>query len=169
MHLSQQEIVIRLLLSVLLGMLFGFERHRRHQAIGRRTYALVCMAACMISIISAYGFTELHESYPANVNINTDPARLMVGVLSGIGFLGAGIIWRNPNGGVKGITSAATILFVAAVGIGCGLGLYFLVLSASAIAYVIIISETIYKRINEKRTAAKTKTAEAPPPDKAEE
>lgn len=151
MQLPDHELILRLVLATIIGALFGFERHKRHKPIGIRTYAMVCLAACALSILSAYGFTDLHIAYPQRVNVNTDPARLMVGMLTGIGFLGAGIIWRTPSGTVAGVTSAATILLVAILGIACGLGSYKLIAVTAVIAYILLISEHVAAKLKQYR------------------
>ena len=101
MQLDHGEILLRLGLATLLGLLFGAERKRSKKPAGARTHLLVCLAACVIAMISAYGFDDAFFKYPGNVNMNADPARLAVGLLTGIGFLCAGIIWRSPSGGVQ--------------------------------------------------------------------
>ncbi|MEL7563834.1 MAG: MgtC/SapB family protein [Dehalobacterium sp.] len=121
MNLSQTEIVLRLFVGLVVGLILGLERTRRHKAAGIRTHALVCISATSISIVSAYGFAEFQG------NNNMDPARLIVGIITGIGFLGAGIIWKEPSGVVQGLTTAANIWAVAGLGIAVGLGHFFLV------------------------------------------
>lgn len=147
MLLSNYEIVLRLLLATALGIIFGLERERSHKPAGTRTHVLVCLAACIIAMISAYGFKDIYHAYPANVSIRTDPARLVVGVLTGIGFLGAGIIWKSPSGGVQGITTAAEVFLLAALGIGTGLGQYFLVCAAAVIALLNMMADGLYARL----------------------
>lgn len=120
MNISQTEIVLRLFMGLVVGLILGLERTRRHKAAGIRTHALVCISATSISIVSAYGFAEFQG------NNNMDPARLIVGIITGIGFLGAGIIWREPSGSVQGLTTAANIWAVAGLGIAIGLGHFFL-------------------------------------------
>ncbi|MBR5430225.1 MAG: MgtC/SapB family protein [Firmicutes bacterium] len=143
MAISNLELIFRLLLATVVGLLFGLDRERAHKPAGVRTYLIVCLASCVISIVSAYGYQSAVAAYAGNINLNTDPARLMVGVLTGIGFLGAGIIWRSPRGDVSGVTTAAGILMLAALGICCGLGLYLLVAVAGPIALIALVSERL--------------------------
>lgn len=121
MDISNSEIILRLFVGLIVGLTLGFERTKRHKAAGIRTHALVCVSATSIAIVSAYGFGEFKG------NVNMDPARLIVGIITGIGFLGAGIIWREPSGSVQGLTTAANIWAVAGLGIAVGLGHFFLV------------------------------------------
>jgi len=122
--LSHKEIIIRLLVALFVGAVLGIERTKARKPAGVRTHALVCITSTMISIISAYGFGEFAD----NSIISMDPARLIVGIITGIGFLGAGIIWKDTSqGDVRGLTTAANIWASAALGIAIGLGHYFLV------------------------------------------
>lgn len=143
MPISDQEIIMRLLLATLVGMLFGLDRERSRKPAGLRTYTLVCLASCVLAIVSAYGFTSVVGEYAGGISLVSDPARLMVGVLTGIGFIGAGIIWRSPRGDVSGVTTAAGILMQAALGICCGLGLYIIVAVAGPIALLALLSERL--------------------------
>ncbi len=123
MVLSEKEIIIRLLVALLIGTILGYERSKAMKPAGIRTHCLVCISSTMISIVSAYGFGEFAKLS----GVSMDPARLIVGIITGIGFLGAGIIWKDSShGDVRGLTTAANIWAVAGLGIGIGLGHYFL-------------------------------------------
>ncbi|MEG1825340.1 MAG: MgtC/SapB family protein [Cloacibacillus sp.] len=139
LYINASELLCRMLFSALIGAVFGTERMHRNKPIGARTHILVSVAACSIALISAYGFVEVSSAYPPNMSVRTDPARLMVGMLTGIGFIGAGIIYKSPHGDIKGITTAAEIYLMAVLGIGAGLGLYELTGIAAVIAYVTLI------------------------------
>lgn len=103
-----------ILVAVVLGLLIGIERRYRRKSAGVRTYLVISVTACLVSI-TGYHLYEVTQM--------GDPARLAHGVLSGIGFVGAGVILtRGIN--KSGITTASTILFAVGVGIACGLGLY---------------------------------------------
>ncbi|MBO7668168.1 MAG: MgtC/SapB family protein [Firmicutes bacterium] len=143
MAISNSEIIFRLLLASVVGLLFGLDRERAHKPAGVRTFLIVCLASCVLAIVSAYGFPSVVGEYDGGINLVSDPARLMVGVLTGIGFIGAGIIWRSPRGDVSGVTTAAGILMQAALGICCGLGLYVLVAVAGPIALIALVSERL--------------------------
>ena len=119
--ISYGEIIIRLLVAFAVGFILGIERYLRKKPAGTGTHTIVCLASTLITIISAYGF----QDYINMNHINMDPARLMVGILTGIGFIGAGIIWRE-NAQIQGVTTAASIFLIASLGIAIGLGYYFI-------------------------------------------
>lgn len=123
--------VIRLVIAVALGSVIGLERELKNQAAGLRTHIAVVLGAALIMIISKYGFTD--------VIINTkDPARLAAQVVSGIGFLGAGMIIVNRNR-VRGLTTAASLWTTAAIGLGVGAGCY-----VPSVAATLILAITLY-------------------------
>ena len=119
MLISDGQILLRMLLALFVGAIIGFERTKNKKAAGIRTHALVCISSASITIISAYGFGEFATR-------TRDPARLAVGIITGIGFLGAGIIWKGPVGDVRGLTTAANIWAAAGLGIGIGMWHFFL-------------------------------------------
>jgi putative Mg2+ transporter-C (MgtC) family protein len=127
--LSNYELMIRLLLAAALGSMVGFERERLLWAAGLRTHMLVCVGSALIMIVSAYGFSDVigHD------HIVLDPSRMAAQVVSGIGFLGAGTILLRGEV-VKGLTTAAGLWSVAAIGLAVGGGLY-----TAAIATTIVI------------------------------
>jgi putative Mg2+ transporter-C (MgtC) family protein len=109
---NQWEMVIRLVIAAFLGAVIGYERARAKKPAGIRTHLLVCMGAALFTVISIWGFSG-----------NADPSRIAAGVVVGVGFLGAGTILRQERG-VAGLTTAATIWAVAAIGVAIGTGLY---------------------------------------------
>ena len=118
MVLPQWEMIVRLLVAAALGSVIGIERERSLRAAGLRTHMLVCVGACLIIIVSAYGFNAV-----LGPRVVLDPSRVAAQVVSGIGFLGAGsIILRNEA--IKGLTTAASVWAVAAIGLAAGAGLY---------------------------------------------
>jgi putative Mg2+ transporter-C (MgtC) family protein len=132
--LSDPEMLARLLAAAALGSLIGFERERLLWAAGIRTHMLVCVGSCLIMLVSQYGFSNI-LSRP---NVVLDPSRIAAQVVTGIGFLGAGsIIARGEI--VKGLTTAASIWTVAAIGLAVGGGLY-LAAGASTIIILIILA-----------------------------
>ncbi|CAH0118105.1 MULTISPECIES: MgtC/SapB family protein [unclassified Paenibacillus] len=118
-HITQWELVLRLIMAAAVGGLIGIERERNNHAAGFRTHILVCLGSAMIMLLSIYGFAE----FAAEPNVRMDPARLAAQVVSGIGFLGAGAILRNGNV-IKGLTTAASVWVVAALGLCVGAGFY---------------------------------------------
>src|ERR1700759_5449523 len=132
--LNDSEMLLRLTAAGALGSLIGFERERLLWAAGIRTHMLVCVGSCLIMIVSQYGFSNIltHQ------NIVLDPSRIAAQVVSGIGFLGAGAILARGEI-VKGLTTAAGIWTVAAVGLAVGGGLY-LAASTSTVIILIILA-----------------------------
>src|SRR3954470_14302760 len=130
--LGNFELISRLVLAAALGSVIGFERERLSWAAGLRTHMLVCVGSALIMIVSAYGFAEVLTGE----HVVLDPSRMAAQVVSGIGFLGAGsILLRGEI--VRGLTTAASLWSVAAVGLACGGGLY--VAAAAATALILFI------------------------------
>jgi len=105
--------VLRLLLATALGAIIGYQRERAGKPAGLRTHVLICTGAALFTVASLYGFGAV-----------ADPARVAAGIVAGIGFLGAGAIIHREGGLVAGLTTAATIWAVAAIGLAAGAGLY---------------------------------------------
>lgn len=144
MLLSESEIVIRLFVALIVGTILGFERTKSKKPAGIRTHSLVCIASTMISIVSAYGFGE----FAKYSTVSMDPARLIVGIITGIGFLGAGIIWKDSNhGDVRGLTTAANIWAVAGLGIAIGLGHYFLTFATVATMQLALLTAKLLIKV----------------------
>ncbi len=129
-----QEVVIRLVVAAFLGSLVGFERERLHWAAGLRTHMLVCLGSALAIIVSAFGFRDILGT-PA---VALDPSRIAAQVISGIGFLGAGTILFLRQEIVRGLTTAAGLWAVAAIGLAIGSGLYFPGVAATAIVLIIL-------------------------------
>jgi putative Mg2+ transporter-C (MgtC) family protein len=131
--LSDLELITRLCLAALLGGAIGFERERLSWAAGLRTHMLVCVGSCLFMIVSAYGFMGVLE----HEHVSLDPSRVAAQVVSGIGFLGAGsILLRGEI--VRGLTTAASLWTVAAIGLAAGGGLYLAAGSATVIILIIL-------------------------------
>jgi putative Mg2+ transporter-C (MgtC) family protein len=130
------EAIIRMTLAAVCGGLVGIEREMRGRQAGFRTNILVCLGSSLVMIVS---ITLAQREWPAPLNsgvqINVDPGRIPYGVMGGIGFLGAGTIIHN-KGTIRGLTTAAALWCVAAIGLGCGLGMYFI----TSVATLLIIS-----------------------------
>lgn len=130
---SDWEIILRLFLSALLGGLIGLERQRISWFAGLRTHMLVCMGSALIMIVSKYAFEDIISSQV----IVLDPSRVAAQVVSGIGFLGAGtiIFWKNK---IRGLTTAASLWTVAAVGLAAGSGLYFAAIITTLLILIVL-------------------------------
>jgi putative Mg2+ transporter-C (MgtC) family protein len=118
--------MLRVLTAFLLGGLVGWERERMQRPAGLRTHMLVAAGAACFTVASIYGF--------AGEGTNRDPARLAAQIVSGIGFLGAGVIFRT-GGSVRGLTTAASIWMVAALGVLAGQGLYWVASFATVLTW----------------------------------
>lgn len=131
--ISQLEIVSRLLLAALLGSIVGIERERLSWAAGLRTHMLVAVGAALVMVVSAFGFADIQNAK----NVSLDPSRVAAQVVSGIGFLGAGsIVLRGEI--IRGLTTAASLWVVAAVGLAVGGGMYVAAIAATAIVLAIL-------------------------------
>ena len=114
-------IVSHLLVALAAGALIGFERSYQARPAGFRTHALVCMASALLMLVSLYQ----HLWFPVSADIvRIDPTRMAQGIMTGIGFLGAGVIVKE-GASVRGLTTAASIWITAAIGILAGIGFYF--------------------------------------------
>ncbi|CAM5423372.1 Protein MgtC OS=Afipia felis OX=1035 GN=sapB_3 PE=3 SV=1 [Afipia felis] len=131
--ISNVEILLRLAAAAALGSMVGFERERLLWAAGIRTHMLVCVGSCLIMIVSAYGFAGvLNQQHTV-----LDPSRVAAQVVSGIGFLGAGSILARGEI-IKGLTTAASIWTVAAIGLAIGGGLYFAGVASTILILIIL-------------------------------
>ena len=125
---SSSALEVELMLaSFVLCSLIGFERQFRQKAAGYRTHVLVGIGTCAFTLVSAYGFAGVLDS-----DIRLDPSRIAAQIVSGIGFLGAGVIFKGRNM-VRGLTTAATIWVTAAVGMACGAGMLLLATMLTAL------------------------------------
>lgn len=125
------EYTARILFSIICGFCLGFERKIRRNVVGIRTLVLISVSSCLMCILSAY----MAEIYPDK----TDSSRIAAGVITGIGFLGGGAIFRQGLN-IRGLTTAAIIWTAAALGLTCGAGLYIPVLITLVLCMVMLIS-----------------------------
>ncbi|HEX7326617.1 MAG TPA: MgtC/SapB family protein [Rhodanobacteraceae bacterium] len=134
--LSTWEIAVRLLLAAALGAVIGFDRERHTWVAGLRTHMLVCLGSALVMIVSAYAFSNILQQWPRVV---LDPSRIAAQVVSGIGFLGAGtIMFMHRENTIRGLTTAAGLWTVAAIGLAVGGGMYAAGVIATAVAWVIL-------------------------------
>lgn len=131
--ISTWEILVRLLAAAALGGAIGIERELREREAGFRTHLLVSVGAALFTLISAYAWTDFNFG-PAS-GISYDPTRIAAQIVTGVGFLGAGAIIRHGLT-VRGLTTAATLWIVAAVGMACGAGFYWAAVIGTALALV---------------------------------
>ena len=112
--LPELEIVLRLLLAAALGAIIGFQRERAKKAAGLRTHVLISLGAALFTVVSVFGFPG-----------TADVSRVAAGVVTGIGFIGAGVVIHGTQGErVIGLTTAASIWMTAAIGLTAGAGMY---------------------------------------------
>jgi putative Mg2+ transporter-C (MgtC) family protein len=132
--ISPTELVLRLAVAAVLGSLVGLERERLEWAAGMRTHALVSLGSALFMVVSIFGFSDILGER----HVILDPSRVAAQVASGIGFIGAGtIIFRREV--VKGLTTAASIWAVAAVGLAVGGGMFLAAGSATLLALALLV------------------------------
>jgi putative Mg2+ transporter-C (MgtC) family protein len=125
--------VLRLLLAALLGGIIGLQREWVGKEAGVRTNMLIGAGSAIFTLVSIYGFP------------GSDPSRLAAGVVTGVGFIGAGIILHRSGGAVVGLTTAATMWTVAGIGVAAGAGLYMLSIAATFITLVALLMPHLHK------------------------
>lgn len=130
---SITEPVPRLLVSVLIGGLIGLDRAYRGRAAGFRTHILVCLASALLMLLMDYQWQLIPAEYVES--IRADPMRMAQGIMTGIGFLGAGVIMQDKQI-VRGLTTAASIWITSAIGIVVGMGFYSLALFGTLLTLV---------------------------------
>lgn len=145
-EITLESSIFKLFLSLVLGGIVGIERKRKGQMAGVRTFALICMGSTLAMIVSAY--------IPIIYNLKVgDPARVAAQVISGVGFLGAGAILQN-KGSIRGLTTAAGIWIVAALGLAIGVGLYWIAIITTAfILFTLIRLERYEHQVMAERSA----------------
>jgi len=127
------DITLRLLLAAALGAGIGYQRERANKPAGLRTHILIALGSALFTVISIFGF-----------NGTVDPSRVAAGVVTGIGFIGAGVILRGVRGEhVVGLTTAASIWAVAAIGMAAGVGMYLIATVVTAIAVLVLMVPTV--------------------------
>jgi putative Mg2+ transporter-C (MgtC) family protein len=131
------NIFLNILGALLLGLLVGYERSYRGRAAGMRTYGLVCMASCALTVLTGDTGFWYGGHIPAAVS-SVDPGRVMQGITTGVGFLGAGVIMRDGMN-ISGLTTAASIWAVAAIGVLVGVGFYFAATSLALVSAALMM------------------------------
>ena len=129
--LTDWQIIMRLILTVVLSGMIGLERQLHKRTAGLRTHILVALGSCLIMLTSLYVFDIYKEI------TKLDPARIAAGVITGIGFLGAGTIIREKEG-VRGLTTAASLWVVAGIGLAVGCGFKRAAIYTTIIAVIVL-------------------------------
>ena len=135
---QQAAVVINAVIAAVLGSLIGWERDRAGKSAGPRTMALVCASSAVIVAIGAAVGAEAQFG---------DPTRALHAVVTGIGFLGAGLIFTNRSGGTQGVTTAATVFATAAMGVAVGLGFQVAGLGLTLIILAILRSTQVLEAV----------------------
>ncbi|UMZ75339.1 MgtC/SapB family protein [Natranaerofaba carboxydovora] len=143
--ISELEIILRLILAGIAGGVIGFEREQHNRPAGFRTHILVCVGACLMTLVSIYSF----DGPEGQIGRGADPARIASSIITGVGFLGAGTILRQGST-IRGLTTAASIWVVAGIGLAFGAGFYF----GGTITLVIIVI-SLYSLGNVERVLAR--------------
>jgi len=150
LSLGQQTwMFIRVLLAGICGSLIGMERSRRQKEAGVRTHMLVAMGAALAMVISKYGFADvvIYNS------IQIDASRIASNVMTGVGFLGAGMIFTK-SGSVKGLTTAAGIWATAGIGMAIGSGLYILGAATTLVILIVHMNKSFISKFENNATDA---------------
>lgn len=137
----------RIILAAILGGVIGLEREKKSRSAGLRTHILVCTGSSLIMLISMYIFDVYQGKTPV------DPARIAAGVVTGIGFLGAGTIIGGTDG-VKGLTTAASIWISSAIGLAVGCGFLSAAIISTVVTFVVL---AFLKQIEKKLEISDTK------------
>ncbi len=147
------DMLCRLVISAILGGIVGLERGSGDRPAGFRTHILVCTGSALIMLVSMYGFDGFNAE-PLEIPKNRDSARIAAQVVSGIGFLGAGTI-MHEGVTVRGLTTAASLWMVSAIGLASGSGMYLIALAATVITMITLVT---FHDV-EKRFAGKSRSA----------
>lgn len=152
-ELSTAELVIRLIVAALLGGLIGMERELRERYAGLRTHLLVSVGAALFTIVSVYAWKAFDFGA---AGVSFDPSRIAAGIVTGIGFIGAGAILRHGFF-VRGLKTAASLWVAAAIGLAAGMGYY----SAAVVTTVVVVVTLWPLRVLSQRLFARYHAEEA--------
>lgn len=133
--------ILRIILAALCGGVIGIERQFRTKSAGTRTHIMICIAACLLMIISKYGFYDVLGPD----GVRWDVSRVAAGIITGIGFLGGGLFFTGRQGYVSGITTAAGLLVTIGVGMSIGAGMY--TISIFTTIFVAILQLLFHKNL----------------------
>lgn len=142
------DIFIRILSALLLGFAIGLEREMTNKYAGLRTNILVCLGACIFTIISIYGFPTFADGDNVIVSQATgvrDTARIAAQVVTGIGFIGAGTVFRH-GATIFGLTTAATLWIAASIGMACGAGMYVVAILGTIFSILTLVSVRVFEK-----------------------
>ena len=148
--------IAELAAAFLLSAAIGLERELKRKSAGLRTYTIVGTSAALFLLVSKYGFNDVL----ANGTVQLDPSRVAAQIVTGIGFIGAGVIFVEGTR-VKGLTTAATVWLVTAVGMACGAGLLLLAVAVTGAYFVVALAfPVLLRRLPGDRSAAEVNSVE---------
>ena len=124
------EVLFRLFFAAFLGYIMAYDRRQQGKGAGMRTFGMISTGACLFTLVSMHGF------------LGADPARIAAQIVTGIGFIGAGVIWKNEKE-IVGVTTAAGLWVSAAVGMAVATGMYFTALTTALIIVLIFKSRAL--------------------------
>lgn len=145
---TEFTIFIRVLAAVLLSFAIGLEREMTNKYAGLRTNILVCVGACVFTILSIYGFPTFANGDNVLISQATgirDTSRVAAQVVTGIGFIGGGTVLRH-GATIFGITTAATLWIVASIGMACGTGNFVLAIAATILTIIVLVSVRLFEK-----------------------
>ena len=145
--------LVPMLLSTLLGIMVGWERQMGRKPAGLRTHTLVCIGSTLFILLGRHAAA-------LSPSMNYDPTRIIHGVITGVGFLGAGSIMRTDSGYVHGLTTAASVWMVAAIGVSVGVHAYWLATMGTVLALIVLEVMRWVERVMEKNKKTTDKTAD---------
>jgi putative Mg2+ transporter-C (MgtC) family protein len=154
---TELNLALRLTIGLVLGAIIGFERELHRQPAGFRTHSLVALGAALFTVVSAFGFS----------GSNVDPTRIAAQIVSGIGFIGAGTILQY-RGHIRGLTTAASLWSVAAIGTAAGAGLFVVATTGTVLILVILSLLDQVEEITRRRFRVEPSPYQ-PPPDEPDE
>jgi putative Mg2+ transporter-C (MgtC) family protein len=154
---TELNLALRLTIGLVLGAIIGFERELHRQPAGFRTHSLVALGAALSTVVSAFGFS----------GSNVDPTRIAAQIVSGIGFIGAGTILQY-RGHIRGLTTAASLWSVAAIGTAAGAGLFVVATTGTVLILVILSLLDQVEEITRRRLRVEPSPYQ-PPPDEPDE
>ncbi|ACV68643.1 MgtC/SapB family protein [Desulfohalobium retbaense] len=137
------EIVVKIFLAAFVGAVIGFEREKHGQAAGFRTNTLVCLSACLLMLLSVH-IAQMYAHLSSDSVVRIDPGRIASYAIAGMGFLGAGAIIKG-KGAVRGLTTAASLWMVTALGLAIGAGFIFPALIALGVSLPVLYSLNFFK------------------------
>ncbi len=147
-HIINYEYIIRITIAVIFGFCIGLERELTNKYAGLRTHILVCLGACVFTLISIYGFPTFAPGDNVIIDHATgvrDTSRVAAQIVTGIGFIGAGTVLRNGPI-VLGLTTAATLWIAASIGMACGAGMFDIAFAGTILSILTLVSIRVFER-----------------------